>query len=238
VAAYPREAGTSSPAPRGSPGMSGRCGAWRRDRRFDRGARREGRFRLLTSNDRPRPSRAGPAGHRGGQASLRRQADGRLPRGRHRAFRRGSREEGPLFSASSLRWIPRALELRNGPRGWSKAPTPSAGPLLSRPIRPLLVRHPRRRDPLYRYGTGCLSVSRFRTEDTEFLRGPMGRGADRTFRGSARASTATGNVFAEKKIEYLPMGSDYTPMLKAIAQFFATGRPPSPRKRRSRSTLS
>jgi hypothetical protein len=35
-----------------------------------------------------------------------------------------------------------------------------------------------------------------------------------------------GTIFAEKKIEYLPMNQSYDPMVKAIARFFETGEPP------------
>jgi hypothetical protein len=37
-----------------------------------------------------------------------------------------------------------------------------------------------------------------------------------------------GTVFAEKKIEYLPMVSSYDPLVKAIVLFFATGQSPVP----------
>ncbi|MBN2409859.1 MAG: hypothetical protein JXE07_08985 [Candidatus Aminicenantes bacterium] len=39
-----------------------------------------------------------------------------------------------------------------------------------------------------------------------------------------------GTVFAEKKIEVLPMVHSYDPMMKAIALFFATGQPPVSRE--------
>jgi predicted dehydrogenase len=134
----------------------------------------------------------------------------------------------PLFSASSLRWIPGALDLRNGAQG----PVRGADAFSWAALEPT---HP----DLYWYGihgveilftvmgAGCRSVSRFRTEDTEFCVGQWERGRIGTFRGLRSSEHSYGGtVFAEKKIEYLPMGSDYGPMLKAIAQFFATGRPP------------
>jgi hypothetical protein len=72
-------------------------------------------------------------------------------------------------------------------------------------------------------------VSRFRTEDTELCVGQWEGGRIGTFRGLRSSEHSYGGtVFAEKKIEVLPMGSDYGPMLKAIARFFATGRPPVP----------
>jgi predicted dehydrogenase len=134
----------------------------------------------------------------------------------------------PLFTASSLRWIPGALDLRNGAQG----PVKGADAFSWAALEPT---HP----DLYWYGihgveilftvmgTGCRSVSRFRTEDTEFCVGQWEGGRIGTFRGLRSSEHSYGGtVFAEKKIAYLPMGSDYAPMLKAIARFFATGRPP------------
>lgn len=134
----------------------------------------------------------------------------------------------PLFSASSLRWIPGALDLRDGAQGRVEGADAFSWAALE-------PTHP----DLYWYGihgveilftvmgTGCLSVSRFRTEDTEFCVGQWEGGRIGTFRGLRSSDHSYGGtVFAEKKIAYLPMGSDYAPMLKAIARFFATARPP------------
>jgi hypothetical protein len=136
----------------------------------------------------------------------------------------------PLFSASSLRWIPGALELRNGAQGTVEGADTFSWAALE-------PSHP----DLYWYGihgveilftvmgTGCLSVSRFRTADTELCVGQWRDGRIGTFRGLRSSEHSYGGtVFAEKKIEVLPMGSDYEPLLKAIARFFATGRPPVP----------
>lgn len=134
----------------------------------------------------------------------------------------------PLFSASSLRWIPGALELRDGAQGTVEGADTFSWASLE-------PTHP----DLYWYGihgveilftvmgTGCLSVSRFQTADTEFCVGQWEGGRIGTVRGLRSSEHSYGGtVFAEKKIEVLPMGSDYEPMLKAIARFFATGRPP------------
>jgi hypothetical protein len=78
-------------------------------------------------------------------------------------------------------------------------------------------------------GTGCRTVTRFQTEDTEFCVGLWEGGRIGTVRGLRSSEHSYGGtVFAEKKIEYLPMGSSYDPLVKAIARFFATGRPPVP----------
>ncbi|MDD8015769.1 MAG: Gfo/Idh/MocA family oxidoreductase [Acidobacteriota bacterium] len=134
----------------------------------------------------------------------------------------------PVFSASSLRWIPRALELRAGAQG----PVKGVDAFSWSSLEPT---HP----DLYWYGihgveilytvmgTGCRTVSRFRSEDTEFCVGMWEGGRVGTFRGLRSSEHSYGGtVFAEKKIEYLPMQSGYDPLVKSIASFFATGRPP------------
>ncbi|GEM_PF-193474 len=134
----------------------------------------------------------------------------------------------PVFSASSLRWIPGALELRGGSQGAVKGADAFSWAALE-PTHPDLYWYGIHGvEILYTVmGPGCLSVSRFRTDDTEFCVGQWEDGRIGTFRGLRSSEHSYGGtVFAEKKIEYLPMGSDYTPMLKAIAEFFATGRPP------------
>jgi len=143
-------------------------------------------------------------------------------------FEAARAKEVPLFSASSLRWIPGALDLRDGAQG----PVEGADAFSWAALEPT---HP----DLYWYGihgveilytvmgTGCLSVSRFRTEDTELCVGQWTDGRIGTVRGLRSSEHSYGGtVFAEKKIVCLPMGSDYVPMLKAIALFFATGQPP------------
>jgi hypothetical protein len=136
----------------------------------------------------------------------------------------------PIFSASSLRWTPGALELRNGAQGAIKGADAFSWAALE-PTHPDLYWYGIHGvEILYTVmGTGCVSVSRFQTEDTEFCVGLWTGGRIGTFRGLRSSEHSYGGtVFAEKKIEALPMGSDYTPMLKAIARFFATGQAPVP----------
>jgi hypothetical protein len=143
-------------------------------------------------------------------------------------FEAAQAKKVPVFSASSLRWIPRALELRNGAQGAIKGVDAFSWASLE-------PSHP----DLYWYGihgveilytvmgTGCLSVSRFQTEDTELCVGLWEGGRIGTVRGLRSSEHSYGGtVFAEKKIEYLPMVSGYDPLVKAIALFFATGQPP------------
>ncbi len=136
----------------------------------------------------------------------------------------------PVFSTSSLRWIPGALELRKGSQGAIKGADTFSWASLE-PTHPDLYWYGVHGvEILYTVmGTGCRAVSRFQTEDTEFCVGLWEGGRIGTVRGLRSSKHSYGGtVFAEKKIEYLPMAHSYDPMLKAIALFFTTGRPPVP----------
>jgi hypothetical protein len=145
-------------------------------------------------------------------------------------FEAAEAKKVPVFSASSLRWIPGALELRGGAQGMIKGADAFSWASLE-PTHPDLYWYGIHGvEILYTVmGTGCRTVSRFQTEDTEFCVGLWEGGRIGTVRG-LRSSEHNygGTVFAEKKIEYLPMNQSYNPMVKAIALFFATGRAPVP----------
>jgi hypothetical protein len=134
----------------------------------------------------------------------------------------------PVFSASSLRWIPGALDLRGGAQGEIEGADAFSWASLE-PTHPDLYWYGIHGvEILYTVmGTGCRTVSRSRTEDTELCVGLWEGGRIGTFRGLRSSEHSYGGtVFAEKKIEYLPMVHSYDPMVKAIALFFETGRPP------------
>jgi hypothetical protein len=143
-------------------------------------------------------------------------------------FEAAQAKKVPVFSASSLRWIPGALELRAGAQGVIKGADAFSWASLE-PTHPDLYWYGIHGvEILYAVmGTGCQAVSRFQTEDTEFCVGLWQRGRIGTVRGLRSSEHSYGGtVFAENKIEYLPMTQSYDPMVKAIALFFATGRPP------------
>ncbi len=137
----------------------------------------------------------------------------------------------PVFSASSLRWIPRALELRSGAQGAIRGADAFSWASLE-PTHPDLYWYGIHGvEILYTVmGTGCRSVSRFQTEDTDFCVGQWEGGRIGTMRGLRSSEHSYGGtVFAEKKIEYLPQVHSYDPLVKAIARFFADGISPIPR---------
>jgi hypothetical protein len=143
-------------------------------------------------------------------------------------FEAAEAKKVPVFSASSLRWIPGALELRGGAQGKTEGADAFSWAALE-PTHPDLYWYGIHGvEILYTVmGTGCRTVSRFQTEDTEFCVGLWEGGRIGTFRGLRSSEHSYGGtVFAEKKIEYLPMNQSYDPMVKAIARFFETGEPP------------
>jgi hypothetical protein len=145
-------------------------------------------------------------------------------------FESARAEKVPVFSASSLRWIPRALELRGGAQGVIKGADAFSWASLE-PTHPDLYWYGIHGvEILYTVmGPGCRTVSRFQTEDTEFCVGLWEGGRIGTVRGLRSSEHSYGGtVFAEKKIEYLPLTQSYDPLVKAIAAFFATGQPPVP----------
>lgn len=134
----------------------------------------------------------------------------------------------PVFSASSLRWIPRALELRDGKMGAITGADTFSWAALE-PTHPDLYWYGIHGvEILYTVmGTGCQTVSRFHTADTEFCVGQWKNGRIGTFRGLRSSEHKYGGtVFSEKKITYLPMETSYAPLLHAIAQFFVSGKSP------------
>jgi hypothetical protein len=146
-------------------------------------------------------------------------------------FEAAEAKKVPVFSASSLRWTPRALELRGGAQGTIRGVDAFSWASLE-PTHPDLYWYGIHGvEILYTVmGTGCRTVTRFQTEDAEFCVGIWEGGRIGTVRGLRSSEHSYGGtVFAEKKIEYLPMVHSYDPMLMAIARFFVTGQPPVPR---------
>lgn len=139
-------------------------------------------------------------------------------------FELSKRLNTPLFSSSSLRYSAGAQALRNGKIGKILGcSTYSPGHLEAT--------HP----DLFWYGihgvetlftvmgTGCQSVTRTSTEDTDFAVGVWDGGRVGTFRGIRSAKSGYGGMaFGEKGIE--PVGSygGYRPLVVEIVKFFRT----------------
>ena len=134
----------------------------------------------------------------------------------------------PVFSSSSLRYIPGIDEIIKG----------SAGKVLGADtFSPATIEktHP----DLFWYGvhgveslftlmgTGCKSVSGVFTDETDMVTGLWSENRIGTFRGIRRGkSDYGGTVFGEKGIITLGKYSGYNPLLIEIVKFFQTGVPP------------
>lgn len=76
-------------------------------------------------------------------------------------------------------------------------------------------------------GTGCKSVSRTHTADSDVVVGLWGDDRIGTFRGVRfKKSGYGGSVYGEKSIESLNGGGGYNPLLVEVVKFFQTGQSP------------
>lgn len=143
-------------------------------------------------------------------------------------YRLSDRFSVPLFSSSSLRYIPGAKEIAEG----------SIGQVLGADIyspATLEKTHP----DLFWYGIhgvetlftvmgiGCRSARRTFTEDTDFVVGTWADNRIGTFRGIRKGkSDYGGTVFGEKGVTVLGKYSGYNGLLMEIVKFFDSGVPP------------
>jgi len=141
-----------------------------------------------------------------------------------------AREHGvPVFSSSSLRFSPGILGMRDNADVGKVLGCDAYGPCA------LEEHHP----DLFWYGihgvetlftimgTGCTSVTRVQTKDTELVVGVWKDGRVGTFRGlRAGRSDYGATVFGTKAIAQAGKYAGYEPLVVQIAEFFRTGKPP------------
>ena len=134
--------------------------------------------------------------------------------------------KAPFFSASSLRYMTNIDKIRNENAVGRVLGADSYGPCS------LEATHP----DLFWYGvhgvealiavmgTGCKTVQRVTSPDTDFVTGDWTDSRIGSFRGIRKGKSGYGgNVFGEKEI--MPFGDfkGYEPLLKVIIKFFETG---------------
>lgn len=140
-------------------------------------------------------------------------------------FRLAKKYNVPCFSASSLRYYPGLVELKNADVGEIKGAI-STGPAHLEPHHPDLFWygiHPT--EALFTImGTGCESVVRTSTPDTDVVTGIWRGGKVGTLRG-IRDGKAPYRVtlFGSKDVVDQKPGGDYTPFLREVMKFFQTG---------------
>ncbi|HXG11583.1 MAG TPA: Gfo/Idh/MocA family oxidoreductase [Gemmataceae bacterium] len=136
----------------------------------------------------------------------------------------------PVFSSSSLRFNPGVQAAAKDPKLGGVLGCITYGPCS------LEEHHP----DLFWYGihgvemlftimgTGCESVARVHTKDTDVVTGVWKDGRVGTFRGIRRGSAPYGAVVFGAKAVVVPdtKGGGYEPLVAEICKFFRTGKPP------------
>jgi hypothetical protein len=142
-----------------------------------------------------------------------------------------AKESGvPCFSTSSLRYYPGLVELKAANYGELKGAF-STGPCSLEPHHPDLYWYGiHATEALYTImGTGCETVVRTATPDTDLVTGVWKNGKVGTLRGIRNAvAPYRVTVFGSKAVLDQKPGGDYTPMLREIIRFFQTGVSPVP----------
>ena len=132
----------------------------------------------------------------------------------------------PLFSSSSLRYMTNMEDIVKNRSVGKILGAESFGPS------PLEPNHPdffwygiHAVEALFTVmGTGCRSVSRVHTPDTDLVVGVWEDNRIGTFRGLRKGRTGYGgNAFGERGIKPLGENAGYDPLLKEVAKFFQTG---------------
>lgn len=143
-------------------------------------------------------------------------------------FRLAAEAEVPVFTASSYRFHPGVQELTNADIGELKGVI-SYGPAQMEPNHPDLFWygiHPT--EALFTLmGTGCETVVRTYTEDTDVVTGVWSGGKVGTLRG-LRNATAPSRViaFGSKAVADRPAGAGYAELAREIISFIRSGNPP------------
>jgi predicted dehydrogenase len=135
----------------------------------------------------------------------------------------------PVFSSSSLRFSPGIMQMRSDPRVGKVLGCAAYGPCSLEPHHPDLFWYGVHGvETLFTImGTGCVTVTRVHTTDTDFVTGTWKDGRVGTFRGIRGGKADYGAlVFGDKGI--VPSGGygGYEPLVVEICKFFKTGKPP------------
>ena len=141
----------------------------------------------------------------------------------------GKKHGVPWFSASSLRFSPGIASMRSDPRIGDVRGCDTWSPCALNEHHPDLFWYGIHGvETLYTImGTGCLTVARTHTADTDFVVGRWNEGRVGTFRGIRKGKPDYGAmVFGTKGNAPSGNFAGYQPLLVEIAKFFKTGKPP------------
>jgi len=135
----------------------------------------------------------------------------------------------PVFSSSSLRFAAEVAAMKKNDKVGDLLGCLTYGPCSLEPHHPDLFWYGVHGvEVLYALmGTGCESVSRVQTKDTDVVTGTWKDGRVATFRGIRAGKSDYGMVvFGSKGIEPQKINAGYEPLLVEIVKFFRGGPPP------------
>jgi len=135
----------------------------------------------------------------------------------------------PCFSSSSLRFGPTIQQVKSNPKLGEVAGCATWGPCSLEPSVPDMFFYGIHGiEALYTVlGTGCQTVTRTATKDTDEIVGVWQDGRIGTYRGIRKnAQEFGGTVFGTKGIITEKFEAGYKPLCIEIAKFFRTGKPP------------
>ncbi|GIX04138.1 MAG: hypothetical protein KatS3mg114_0007 [Planctomycetaceae bacterium] len=143
-------------------------------------------------------------------------------------YRLANHYQTPVFSSSSLRYVPSALAARAGNMGRVLG-CETFSPASLEPSHPDLFWYGIHGVELLFtvMGTGCEQVTRVHTANSDLVVGRWQDGRVGTFRGIREGKAGYGGrVFTEREISDLGQYAGYKPLVAEIVQFFKSGRPP------------
>lgn len=135
----------------------------------------------------------------------------------------------PIFSSSSLRYIEKAQAVRHENLTGNVLGADTYSPAVLEETHPDLFWYGIHGvEILYTVmGTGCKSVERVSTVDTDIVTGTWNNGRLGTFRGTRSGPHGYGGrVFGSEEIIDLGTYEGYKPLLLKVLEFFRTGEPP------------
>lgn len=144
-------------------------------------------------------------------------------------FRLAGEAKVPCFSSSSMRFVPSVFEIREGTKLPQVLGCDVYAPCKLEPHHPDLFWYGVHGvEMLFTImGTGCESVSRTHTRDTDIVTGVWKDGRIGTYRGTRSGQPNYGFVVhGGSAIDHQDVGLDYEPLLRQIGGFFKAGKPP------------
>ncbi|MCC5904774.1 MAG: Gfo/Idh/MocA family oxidoreductase [Balneolaceae bacterium] len=135
----------------------------------------------------------------------------------------------PVFSSSSLRYIQAAQDVRYRNKIGDILGVDAFSPSAIEPSHPDLFWYGIHGVEIVFtvMGTGCLSVTRTKTDSTDIVTGTWGDGRLGTFRGIRDGRSGYGGTaFGSEEIISLGTFEGYRPLVESILSFFRSGRPP------------